>query len=195
MTIQYNKLLSLTYVWVYIYINIRYIIYIYIYIPFRVNKVTCGMYDGCSYRFCDTGWWSPAMAVPLVSSGPAKCEALLHGYGTSLLEGGVVPTCDSTHPWWLYSAALLEHQAISTMTCYPTQLHYPDTVNQSLPYPNNAMCQAKKRQLSILKSLVWLDQDATVRFPDLSKREAGALIHSATPTGSPVAITVPLIHP
>ena len=30
--------------------------------------------------------------------------------------------------------------------------------NQSLPYPNNAVCQARKWQVSILKSLVWFNQ-------------------------------------
>ena len=42
-------------------------------------------------------------------------------------SGGWVPTCDSAHLWQLYSAASLEHQAASTVTCYPTQSHYPDT--------------------------------------------------------------------
>ena len=56
----------------------------------------------------------------------------------------------------VHSVASLEHQATSTMTCYPTQLHYPDTE----PYPNNAKHQARERQVSILKSLVCLDQDS-----------------------------------
>ena len=30
---------------------------------------------------------SAAMVAPLASSGLARCEAVLHGYGTSLLEG------------------------------------------------------------------------------------------------------------
>ena len=38
---------------------------------------------------------------------------------------GRVPTCDSAHSLWLYSTASLGHKA--TMTCYPTQSHYPDT--------------------------------------------------------------------
>ena len=44
---------------------------------------------------------------------------------TSKVISGWVPTCDSVHSWWLCSAAPLGNQAISTMTRYPTQLHYP----------------------------------------------------------------------
>ena len=36
-------------------------------------------------------------------------------------------TCESVHSWRLYSAAPLVNQAVSTMTCYPTQSHYPVT--------------------------------------------------------------------
>ena len=38
-----------------------------------------------------------------------------------------LPTCDSVHSWRLYNAASLGYQATSTMTCYPTELHYLDT--------------------------------------------------------------------
>ena len=34
--------------------------------------------------------------------------------------------CDSVHSWQFSSAAPLENQATSTMSRYPTQLHYPD---------------------------------------------------------------------
>ena len=48
--------------------------------------------------FCGTGCSSAAMAASLANSGPVRCETVLHGYGTSPLEGGgVVPTCDSAH--------------------------------------------------------------------------------------------------
>ena len=54
-----------------------------------------------------------------------------------------------------YSAASLAQQAAGTMTCYPMQSHYPDTEQiKSLPSPNNAEHQARRRQVSILKSLV-----------------------------------------
>ena len=58
--------------------------------------------------------------------------------------------------------------------------------NQSLPYPNNAEHQAREQQVSILKSLFWLNQDSktarsrleptTFKFPFLPEREAGALL-------------------
>ena len=46
---------------------------------------------------------------------------------TSKVISGRVPTCDIAHSWRLYSAVSLEHQAPGTLTCSPTQLHYPDT--------------------------------------------------------------------
>ena len=61
-------------------------------------------------------------ALLLLTSGLVRYEAVLHGCGTSPV-GRWVLTCD----WWLYSAATLDHQAAATMTCYPTQLRYPDT--------------------------------------------------------------------
>ena len=58
--------------------------------------------------------------------------------------------------------------------------------SQSLPNPNNADRHARKRQVSILKSLVWLDQGSNPAesgfepvmfgFPDLPSQEAGALL-------------------
>ena len=38
--------------------------------------------------FCRTGCRSVTIAAPLASSGLARCEAVLHGYGTTPLEGG-----------------------------------------------------------------------------------------------------------
>ena len=77
--------------------------------------------------FAGTGCRSTVMVAPPASSGPARGEAVLHGYGTSPLEREVVLTCDSAHSWLLNSDASLENQATDTMTCYPTQSHYPDT--------------------------------------------------------------------
>ena len=65
-------------------------------------------------------------ATLLLTSGLVSYEAVLHSCGTSPV-GQWVPTCDSAHSRWLYSAASLEHQAVSSMVCYPTQSHYPDT--------------------------------------------------------------------
>ena len=55
---------------------------------------------------------------------------MLHGYSTSPLEAGGVPTCDSVHTWQHYSAASLEQQAAGTMICYPTQSHIILTLSQ-----------------------------------------------------------------
>ena len=66
---------------------------------------------------------------------------LLYSCGTSPV-GEWVLTCDSAHSWWLYSSASLEHQATSTMTCYPTELHYPDTELTS-PFPILIMPSAR----------------------------------------------------
>ena len=46
--------------------------------------------------------------------------------------------------WWLNSAAPPGDQTSGTMTCYPTQSHYPDIeLVQWLPYLISAECQAK----------------------------------------------------
>ena len=67
-------------------------------------------------------------------------------------------TCDSSHSWWLYRAALLGHHMTShDLLSHSVSLFWHWT-NQSLPYPNNAEHWARKWRVSILKSLVWLDQ-------------------------------------
>ena len=117
-----------------------------------------------------TGCRSAALVAPLASSGLVRCEAVLHGYGTSPLEGGVVPICDSTHSWWLYSAASLQHQATCIITCYPTQSHYPYTEQTR---PCAILITDRKTmewQVSILKSLVWLDQDSKMWGLDSNPR-------------------------
>ena len=48
-------------------------------------------------------------------------------YFTVVGQAQWVLTLDSVHPWWLYRATSLEHHATITLTCYPTQSHYPDT--------------------------------------------------------------------
>ena len=63
--------------------------------------------------------------------------------------------------------------------------------NQSLPYPINAECQARKLQVSILKSFVWLDQishpqalDSNPQFSDflISQNGRQALYSFGTTT-------------
>ena len=77
---------------------------------------------------------------------------------TSKVISGRVSTCDSVHSWQLYSAAWLGDQATSTMTWYPTVTVSWHKANESLPFPNNDKRLAGKRQVSILRTLGWLDQ-------------------------------------
>ena len=90
------------------------------------------------------------------------CFACLSFYvlATSKVTSEWVPTCDSVHKCWLYSAAPLtgrpghqHHDLISHSVILSR--HW---ANQSLSYPNNAEHLARKWQVSIFKSLVWLDQ-------------------------------------
>ena len=72
---------------------------------------------------------------------------------TSKVTAEWVPTCDSEHSWWFYSAASLGHQTVSTMT---SQSHYPDT-EPTRPCPILIMPNAMLgRQVSIIKSH-WFD--------------------------------------
>ena len=48
--------------------------------------------------------------------------------------------------------------------------------NQFLPYPNNAEHQAREWQVSILKSLVWFDQDLKTWRPDSKSWPSDSLI-------------------
>ena len=84
------------------------------------------------------------------------CLLMFCTLATYKIMSGPAPTCDSAHSWWLYSAAPLGNQFTSTMTWYPW--HW---AKQSLPYPNKASRLAGKRQVSIFKSLVWLDQGSS----------------------------------
>ena len=87
--------------------------------------------DGCLNSWWTMVWWVvravfAAQAVSMAaSSGPVRCEAVLHSYGQSHWREG----CTQLWQWDLMvtlSSALLGHQATGTMTCYPTQSHYPD---------------------------------------------------------------------
>ena len=97
---------------------------------------------------------------------------------TSKVISAWVPTCHRAHSWQLYSAALLGDQTSNTMT-HPTQSHYPDTepTSLSLPYPNNAERLTRKLQVSVLKSVVSLDQTREVQIPRSPKM--GCSTHQA----------------
>ena len=91
---------------------------------------------------CLVGYWGFISLQPLTSKGISEW----------------VLTCDGAHSWRLYSAALLGNQAISIMTWYPTQSHYPDTEPTS-------SCTILSTWVGSDKSLVWLDP--WVRIHDL----------------------------
>ena len=88
----------------------------------------------CTHLGNGIGCRTVTLVAPLLlTGGPVRYEAPLHNCGQAQWGGGVlVPTCDSVHLWQLYSAASLGHQTAGTMTCYPTQSHYPDTEPTSL---------------------------------------------------------------
>ena len=84
---------------------------------------------------------------------------LFHILATFNVISGFVPTIETAHWWKLHSAAPMGKDANRTIAWYPTQSHLSrHWANQSLPYPNNAEWLAKKRHVSILKSLLWVDQ-------------------------------------
>ena len=67
------------------------------------------------------------------------------------------------------------------MTWYlPTQSHYSDWANQSLPYPNGAECLATKWLVQICKSLVWFSQGSNpwVWIPPSPRRMRNSFRHS-----------------
>ena len=83
-------------------------------------------------------------------------------------------TCDSVHSWWLYNAVPLGDLAMSTMTWYPPQSHYPDTESTSSCHSLIMLSEhlATKQQVSIFKWLIWLNEGSTMRSesPDSQNR-------------------------
>ena len=73
---------------------------------------------------------------------------------------GWVRTCDSGHAWRRYSAAPLGNQATGTIknSSLSNIILTPDTeLTSPFPYPSNAECLARRRQVSILiTGLTWL---------------------------------------
>ena len=92
---------------------------------------------------------------------------LFYARATSKVIPGQVRTCDSAHLRWRYSAAPLGTQVTSITPWYPHSVTLScDWANHSLSYSNSAECLVRKLQLSILKSLVWLDQVSDMRGSD-----------------------------
>ena len=105
---------------------------------------------------------------------------LFYVLATPKVISGWAPTCDSSHSWRLNSAASLGQQAAGTMTCYPTQSHYPHTEPTSpcpiLIMPSIRLGSNKYQFLShwfdstkVRKCEVW------IRTRDLPEREADTL--------------------
>ena len=97
------------------------------------------------------------------------CLLLIYILATSKAIAGRVPTCDSAYSRWLYSAAPLKNQSISIhdLISHSVTL-FSHWANQSLPFPDNYGCLARKWQVSILKSLLWLDKVSKAQAPDLN---------------------------
>ena len=82
---------------------------------------------GDLFRFRVTGCRSAALAVPLASNGLARCEAVLHGYGTSPFagsgggEGGL----------YRLLTTVRTHGDFIVLPHLNTQSHYPDTERTS----------------------------------------------------------------
>ena len=96
-------------------------------------------------------------------------------------------TCDRVHSWSFYNAAPLgarpSHQHHDPIS-HPGALSW-HWANQPIPYPNNAERLNRKQQVSIFKSLVWLDQGSNpwvwiCRPPKTRNR---CLTQSAIPSG------------
>ena len=99
----------------------------------------------CAHLLKSTDRSTATKAAPLLlTNGPVRYEAVLNSSGTSRWGEVMVPTCNSMHSWLLYtySAASLGYQAASTMTCYPTQSHYPD-IERTSHFPILIMLSAK----------------------------------------------------
>ena len=66
--------------------------------------------------------------LPFQAGWPMFVSLLFCFLATSNIVSGWVPICDSVRSW------CLENQAISPMTWYPNQSHYPDT-EPTTPFP------------------------------------------------------------
>ena len=119
----------------------------------------------------------------------------MENIATCKVMSGWVPICGSVHSWRLYTTASLgppshhHHDLLSHSVT--SSWHW---ANQSLPYLNNAKQQGRKKQVSILMSLVWLDHGSNLQDLDLNPRCSDSLIFqhgrqrtlysfSATPSG------------
>ena len=123
--------------------------------------------ERCHYR-------TPGPVMAAVWDTSIGCLLELYVLATSKVISGWVLTCDSAHSWWLYSAAPLGDWIICTMSEYPI---WSDYLASLFPYLNNAECPARKRQVSIIKSLVWLAYLSTIIIYQRGRRLLNSFGH------------------
>ena len=110
---------------------------------------------------CNFGWKTKLNSLDTSTAWPlrlfrvAVCLLLFHVLATSKAISGWTPTCYSAHSWKLYSAALLGNQAVSIMTCHPTQWPWG---------PNLPISQSGRRIKSSrgIHTLIWSKSACTI---------------------------------
>ena len=141
--------------------------------PYPSLSVCKQLYSGTNSLYIHTHA-SGATLWPACKQGSMDWLLKVYILATSKVISGWLPTCDSTHSWWLYnySAAPLRNQPTSTMSRYPTQPYYPDTEPASpcpiLLMPSNWLWSNKYQ---FYKLLLWLNWDSNSRSPT---HEAGS---------------------
>ena len=121
-----------------------------------------------------TGHRTVTMVAPLLlTSGPVRYEAGLPVGVEVFVVVYVLATPKVTPDLWQCilddNFIVLPHwdtRPLVPMTCYPTRSQYPDTGPTSLNYPNNVKHQARKQQVSILKSSIWFNQGSNLQDPN-----------------------------
>ena len=105
-------------------------------------QCVCGKYLLDAHLGNGTDRRTATLMTPLLfTSGLVRYEAVLQSCRTSPV-GGWAPTCNSAHSWQLHRTVSLEHQVAGTITCYPTQSHYPD-IEPTSPFSILIMLNAR----------------------------------------------------
>ena len=131
----------------------------------------------------------------VATSGLVRCEAVLHGCGTSpvgifvhCLHANNIkgPTGMGSHGDFIVLPHSLGHQATSTMTCYPSQSNYPDTDPISVcPILTEPSARLGSDKYQFYHH--WFEstrvQTSKVRIPRSPRTEDRCSTHLATPSG------------
>ena len=119
------------------------------------------------------------MTAPLLlASCPVWHEAVLHSCGTSLVCGTDLWQCILIHGNFI----ALDHQATSTMTCYPTQSNYSDTEPTRLRSDDFKFWSHWFDSTRVWNCKVW-NHTSDLQIPCSPRMPGGPSIHSATLTG------------